>query len=274
MEIFFQIFCSQWLSENQIVFGTKCNQLQVYDISSRQILCIPVLCGRGNYARVSENQSGIHAIEINPSRTKLATAAQNSNDIAVYKLPTLDPLCIGMHSHGERIFDMCWIDDQFLLSGSRDKTVALWKVDVENENIADEESYPSYGEIESICTKRCQTADKVRSVLFNAKTSEIVTLSLNGLLHTWDPCRLVQIKHLRLPHPQESVCLATNSTMNMYAVGSKSHVTIIDPTTLKYTKQVIGFLRKYLYSVCFRIEIIFEVVFLLSKKFYISFFYI
>lgn len=69
----------------------------VYDVNMRRVDAIPTL--QGSRAAGVETQNGIHAIQINPSRTLLATGARHSADIAVYRLPTLDPLCIGENSH-------------------------------------------------------------------------------------------------------------------------------------------------------------------------------
>ena len=38
---------------------------------------------------------------------------------SIDRLPTLDPIAVGEFGHRDWIFDMTWIDDQFLVSGSR-----------------------------------------------------------------------------------------------------------------------------------------------------------
>ncbi|XP_058057838.1 DDB1- and CUL4-associated factor 12 homolog isoform X1 [Anopheles bellator] len=127
-----KVFCSQWLSNRQVVFGTKCNKLMVYDVNMRRVDAIPTLPNRNGGS--PDTQSGIHACQINPSHSLLATGARHSADIAIYRLPTLDPLCIGENAHTDWVFDMCWLDDQFLVSGSRDTKLALWRV---NEDLMD-----------------------------------------------------------------------------------------------------------------------------------------
>ena len=99
-----KIFCSRWLNDRQVVFGSKCNKLSVYDTAKREIFSIPLLKppkNRSGHRRqdhhsvAGQQHCGIHSMAINPSQTVLATGGENANDVAFYSLPTFDPLAVG-----------------------------------------------------------------------------------------------------------------------------------------------------------------------------------
>lgn len=125
----------------------------------RRVDAIPTLSNN----RPNEVQGGLHAIEINPSRSFLATGARNSSDIAVYRLPTLDPVCVGVEGHRDLIMGMCWLDDQFLVSGSKDSRLALWRINEDFMDFPDggQEACPTFASINPLCVKDCRTAQRV-----------------------------------------------------------------------------------------------------------------
>ncbi|RXG60236.1 DDB1- and CUL4-associated factor 12 [Armadillidium vulgare] len=230
-----KVFCSKWLTNDQIVMGTKCNQLLLYNVSSQKVDNIPILSGPSCEAHHVSDQCGIHALEVNPSKTLMATGAQNSNEIAVYNLPTLDPVCVGENAHLDWVFDLSWLDDQFLVSASRDKSMAIWRVD---ESLCCPHDFPTYSTIKPLCVKDCVGADKVRALLFNPNYFEIVALSLNAKIHVWDATIFKQVMSQELEIVNENVCLTKTENCSMYAVGSKSHVTLIDPRTLQSISKI------------------------------------
>jgi WD40 repeat protein len=79
---------------------------------------------------------------------------------------------------------MCWLDDQFLVSGSRDTRMALWRV--QEDDIATKQEVPTYSHVRALAVKECKSAQKVRAVAFNKSFEEIAALSLNGYIHIWN----------------------------------------------------------------------------------------
>jgi len=236
---FSKVFCSAWLSHKQVIFGTKCNKLLVLDVNSRQVDQIPSLQSSENsHPGPAEGDCGIHSIELNPSKTLLATGARKTHDLAIYRLPTLDPICVGEKAHTDWIFSSAWLDDQFLVTGSRDGTLALWRVSEELVEWVVGQEVPRHTNIQPLVEKKCKQAERVRTVCFNKARQELGVVSQNGYIHCWDARRFKQVYSKKLPHTLENVCLATDEENGLYAVGSKSHTDLLDTRTLQSVRGI------------------------------------
>jgi WD repeat-containing protein 40A len=164
-----KIFASVWISSTQVIFSTKCKNIVVYDTVTGRKTYIPVISKP--FDKDAESQSGgIHTIQINPSKTLLATGSMNSHDIVIYSLPHLEPLHY-IDAHKDWLFSLQWISDSILSSCSRDKTIALWSI-----------SRWSFQQL-----ARTEThSKKVRSIAYNRRHKILSSISADGTFKLWD----------------------------------------------------------------------------------------
>ncbi|CAG8732910.1 4003_t:CDS:2, partial [Gigaspora rosea] len=202
-----KIFCSHWISHNEIVVGTKCNKLLILNVETNK------------------------NIAVNPSRTLLAIGAGNPVQVMIYELPSFEPVIV-FSGHNDLVFSVAWLDDS-----SRDGTVRLWSI--ESKIISEMPLFPNkFVNVHQPLLTRSENGGKVRDLQFNSKTDQIMTLSTAGYVRLWDASYLNPVTKIPLIHTNENVCLSMNSKVNLFAVGSQAHISIVDPRTSSIVHEI------------------------------------
>jgi len=125
-------------------------------------------------------------------------------------------------AHNDWLFALAWLDDEFVVSGSRDTSIALWRIPETDDDPAptpssyrrdsnyvnsvatsassvligpslDELAVPSLSHIRAVSVKTCKSAQKVRDIVFNRRLQEVACVSLNGYIHVWSADKFVQV---------------------------------------------------------------------------------
>ncbi|CAJ0639515.1 7650_t:CDS:2 [Entrophospora sp. SA101] len=144
--------------------------------------------------------------------------------VTIYELPSFDPVA----GHNDLVFSVEWLDDDHVVSGSRDGTIRLWSI--QSKIVSELPILPNkYINVHQSLLTRSGNIGKVRDLKYNPKTEQIMTLSTAGYVKIWDSSYLNRIAKIQLNHTNENVCLSMNPKLSLYAVGSQSHVSILDP---------------------------------------------
>jgi WD repeat-containing protein 40A len=237
-----KVFASEWITEEEVVVGTKCNKLFIVNTVNDSTIDIPRLqLDRSDNTATS---CGIHTISTSEERKYLATGGANPTHLAIYGLPEMQPLAIG-EGHTDWLFDAQWITDTLLITGARDSQMALWSVVSldQSEDSDGEENSPlaeNVSKLEPIIKFSNLTSDvnvtshceRVRNLAYSRDSYTLASLQTNacgGIVHFWDLFTFLQTAQVELPFCAENVCLEfDDNSGHMFGVGSRSHVTFLD----------------------------------------------
>jgi len=209
-----KIFSSCWYKSSMVVAGTKDNKLICWKLGNKKSFeVIPLLDSGKN---ISPDSCGIHSVSINPSNSLLVTGATDPSELGIYDMPSFFPKHI-LTGHSNWSFSCAFLNDNCVISGSKDKTICLWKL---NEN-----------QDRFILTPYVQKAihqDKIRDLKVLPNLKSIATLSSDRTIKVWDQHTFGLTTTINLDGMSELVCLAYDNTSGVIAVGSKYLTSLFD----------------------------------------------
>ncbi|KAF9989120.1 DDB1- and CUL4-associated factor 12 [Mortierella antarctica] len=204
-----KVFAVTWLSSEEVLLGTKCNKLIVLNTRTRKQLTL----GRLEECLLS---------------SVTTIGAGEPFQVTIYSLPEFESVGV-MYGHSDLVFSLTWASDTVLVTGSRDGSMRVWSMDSPVVTTLPAVGQPIEVRLHSIAQTEDKT--KVRDLSLNRGTGELMTLSTDGYVKLWDRESFNQASKMKLKYTQETVCLTSNPDSNLFAVGSQSHISVIDPRT-------------------------------------------
>lgn len=214
-----KIFCSIWISEEMVIFGTKDKRLCWLNVKSKYIYLIK------DYRTYEEkedidlirNSSGIRSIDY--SCNKLAVSVNNSVDIfnvikdnGVIFLKKEKSIKVNMNW----ISNIKWMDYNKIIISSKDATIKLCNVDT-NQYYKLYEYSNNSNTVENL--NYCRH--------FSQEDTTIYSLSPDGIIKFFDMERQKKF-YEKSNDLAESVVSKFNKRRNLFTIGSRHEVTFFD----------------------------------------------
>ncbi|GJJ78816.1 DDB1- and CUL4-associated factor 12 [Entomortierella parvispora] len=184
------------------------------------------ISGSNHTIAATSTSAGIRSLSINPSRTLLAVGSGDPYQVTIYSVPEYEPVGM-MYGHTDLVFSLTWISDTVLVSGARDGSMRVWSM--ASEVMATLPAVSEPVEVRFSVLKKTQEKARIRDLTLNRATGQLMTLAAEGYVKLWDRENYNSIMTLKLIHSAETVCLTSNTSANLYAVGSQSHISVVDP---------------------------------------------
>ncbi|KAK9806147.1 hypothetical protein WJX72_003229 [[Myrmecia] bisecta] len=130
--------------------------------------------------------------------------------------------------HQDWVFGAAWVTERHVATGSRDCSVKLW-------TIHDDPYSRSKPNMEPVISTK-EHKGKVRDLKFCRQSNQLTTLGSDGTVKLWDRA-MAPLRSFKMKFDKELVCMAISD--GLIAVGSQSHVTLLDPRLRKGEVRVI-----------------------------------
>lgn len=183
-----KIFACQWLDNDRVIVGTKDNRLLEIDVNycdgNAREISRPLAPPRNfDTQNTGWGNCGIHSLDITPSGDLLATGGTDPADCVVLRTSDYSPVTT-LIGHTDWLFGTAWVSDYHLVTASRDRSIALWKVDPD-ENIGLPPTVQKYEPNGPYMKKKYE--GKVRELKYDKDLRLVAGLGTDGVVKLHDP---------------------------------------------------------------------------------------